>query len=301
MPNNEVDSLEGLGERISRFVLYLVLETAEKRLDTMKPAATILDFDRVYEIQTSFKGKSYEWIDVTDLRHTNGYCDFRALAVIRERLKGRKARPIAFFGTGNYHYVTHVFLSDIEMPFTLVLFDHHTDLSEPPAPSITSCGAWVATSLQRLPLLRHVVIIGADPDFARTIPSRFRSKVSLFPEGGPDWQDLRVKRAIISAIPTPGVYISIDKDVLRKPDAITDWDQGSMKLEQLLDLVKNIMMHKDVRGLDIGGEYPLSLARDFGRCLEAARVNERANRRILTVALRGKRGGAAPSSPSVSA
>ena len=46
----------------------------------------------------------------------------------------------------------------------------------------------------------------------------------------------------------------------REPDAITDWDQGSMKLEQLLDLVKYMMMHKDVIGMDIGGEYPVSLA-----------------------------------------
>ena len=142
----------------------------------------------MYELQTSFKGKNYEWIDVTDLRHTNGYCDLKALAVIRERLKRRRARPIAFFGTGNYHYVTHVFLSDIDMPFTLILFDHHTDLSEPPSPSITSCGAWVATSLQRLPLLRHVVIIRGKARFCSNDPSRFRSKVSVFPEGGPDWE-----------------------------------------------------------------------------------------------------------------
>jgi len=229
------------------------------------------------------------------LRNTNGYFDLRALAVIRKRLKGRRARPIAFFGTGNYHYVTHILLSDIEVPFTLILFDHHTDLAEPPCATITSCGAWVATSLQRLPLLRHVVIIGTSPDLAQTIPSRFRSKVSVFAEGGPDWTEPSVKQAVISAIPTYSAYISIDKDVLREPDAITDWDQGSMKLGQLLDLVKLIMTHKDVRGMDIGGEYPFSLARDFGRCLEAARINERANRRILTVALRSRRRGASPS------
>jgi len=276
----------------------LVRETEDRGLDAVKPLATILNFDRVYELQTGFKGKGFEWIDVTDLRHTCGYCDFAALEVVRERLKGRKARPIAFFGTGNHHYVTYVLLSDINVPFTLVLFDHHTDLADPPDPAVTSCGAWVATSLERLPCLRHVVLIGVGPDFARTIPDRFCSKISAFPEGGPDWTKSWVKRAILSAVPTDSVYISIDKDVLREPDAVTDWDQGSMKLEQLLELIEYIMLYKDVRGVDIGGEYPVSLGRGLARCLEAARINERANRRLLTVALGRSGQGAAPSVPA---
>lgn len=260
----------------------------------MRPLAAILNFDHVYELQPSFQGKSYEWIDVTDLRQTCGYCDLSTMAVIRQKLKGRKAGPIAFFGTGNYHYVTYAFLAEIEVPFTLVLFDHHTDLAEPPCPSVTSCGAWVATAVEQLSLLRRVVIIGAGLELAETIPSRLRSRVSVFPEGGPDWRGLPVKRAIISAIPTCSCYISIDKDVLQEPDAVTNWDQGSMKLEQLLDLLKYIMAHKEVLGLDIGGEYPVSLAGDFGRALLAARVNEGANRRILKAALRSKGHGASP-------
>lgn len=259
----------------------------------MKPVATILNFDHVYELQTSFRDRCYEWIDVTDVRHTNGYCDLAALAIIRERVK-RRRQPITLFGTGNYHYVTHLFLSDVKVPFTLVLFDHHADSQEPPCVSMTSCGAWVTTSLDRLPFLRHVVIIGAKPDAVNTIPLRCRSKVSVFPENGSDWMDPLVKEAIVSVIPTCSVYISIDKDVLRQPDAITDWDQGSMKLEQLLALIWHIALYKDICGLDIGGEYPLSFARDFGLCLQAAKINERANRRILAVTLGSRRHDTSP-------
>ena len=180
----------------------------------MRPLAAILNFDHVYELQPSFQGKSYEWIDVTDLRQTCGYCDLSTMAVIRQKLKGRKAGPIAFFGTGNYHYVTYAFLAEIEVPFTLVLFDHHTDLAEPPCPSVTSCGAWVATALEKLPLLRRAVIIGAGLELAETIPSRLRSRVSVFPEGGPDWRGLPVS-VPLSLLSPPAAAIGIDKDVLR--------------------------------------------------------------------------------------
>ena len=33
---------------------------------------------------------------------------------------------------------------------------------------------------------------------------------------------------ILSAVPTDSVYISIDKDALRSPDAVTDWDQSAV-------------------------------------------------------------------------
>ena len=41
----------------------------------MRLLAAILNFDHVYELQPSFQGKSYEWIDVTDLE-----ADLRVIA-----------------------------------------------------------------------------------------------------------------------------------------------------------------------------------------------------------------------------
>lgn len=260
----------------------------------MKSAATILNFNHVYELQTGFRGTNFEWFDFTDIRNTNGYCDLAVLAAIHQRLRQRKQSAVAFFGTGNYHYITYLFLSEIKVPFTLVLFDYHTDLNESAYTSVISCGAWVATSLKRLPLLQRVVLIGVNPAYAQTIPQLYRSKVRVFPATEVTWTESEVKKTILSAIPTRSVYISIDKDVLRPSDALTDWDQGDMKLEELLHLVWYIALHKYVCGFDIGGEYPVSFGSNFRQCLQAAKLNEKANRLLLAVILRSKGYDSAP-------
>ena len=46
------------------------------------------------------------------------------------------------------------------------------------------------------------------------------------------FQTKKSKSRSISKVQT--VYISIDKDVLRKQDAITDWSNGNMTLMQMI-------------------------------------------------------------------
>lgn len=228
-------------------------------------------------------------MDLSDVRQTSSYCDRKALAVIRGRLRKHKTRPVVFLGTGNYHYVSYLLLEDVELPFTLVLFDYHTDMLPPLCESVTSCGSWVMSSIERFPLLKHVVIIGAKGKRVPTIPARYREVVSVFTDDGVGWRDQSKKAKILSAIPTDDVYVSIDKDVLSEHDAITNWDQGSMRLEQLLELIGHITMHKNVCGLDICGEYPLSFAKGIALIKKAARTNERANRSILRTVLKKRR------------
>ena len=124
-----------------------------------KIGIAVLNFDQTYQLQPCLKKKCYEWIELTDARHTSSYCDMKALAVIGERLGKRKSKGISLLGSGNYHYVTYLFLSRIQLPFTLVLFDYHTDMLSPPCQSLMSCGSWVTTSIEKLPLLKHVVLM----------------------------------------------------------------------------------------------------------------------------------------------
>jgi arginase family enzyme len=260
----------------------------------MRPLATILNFDHVYQMQPKLKRGRFDWIDLSDVRHTNCYCESEALAIIQKRLRSRKAKAIALSGSGNYHYVTYLFLSDVEMPFTLVLFDHHTDMLPSPCDSVISCGSWVTTSIEECPLLKHVVIIGARSDLAGIVPAEYSSRVSVFQEGTLGWVEPSTKHAILSAIPTRNVYVSIDKDVLDEDDAITNWDQGDMRLEELLDLLSFIARHKDICGLDLCGEYPLSVTPNLSRCMQVARINEKTNRRIFAALLGMRQEGAIP-------
>src|SRR5262249_657751 len=60
---------------------------------------------------------------------------------------------------------------------------------------------------------------------------------------------------IIGAIPTTAVWVSIDKDVLPESYGVTNWDQGQMPLDALLQALRSIVAQKRVVGADICGEY----------------------------------------------
>jgi len=184
-------------------------------------------------------------------------------------------------GSGNYHYVTYLLLSEIKKPFTLVLFDHHTDMMESPGATIVSCGSWVLKSMEELPLLKKVVIIGARQGTKWKIPSHLKRKISIL-ENVPPGTLEPVIRSIISSLPTNLVYVSIDKDVLDRTEVLTDWEQGTMKLQVLIGLLSSIAKYREICGIDICGEYPVSPVAIFHPEYRGAlRKNERVNQMLL--------------------
>lgn len=243
-------------------------------------SVNVLDFDQVYSAQTYFRKTHYKRINLSDITSTNRYCEKKSLITIDKRLKKYRDGGITFIGSGNYHYVTYLLMSEVRCPFTLILFDHHTDMMETPCESLVTCGSWVSKSLQNLPMLKKVVIIGTREDLVESIPKHLHKKVSVLSEEVVGQAD--IKKYIKSAIATNNVYISIDKDVLEESEAVTNWDQGQMKLMQLLNLVKFIAMHNRICGIDVCGEYPYSPIASFdGQTLEAIKKNDRANFKIL--------------------
>lgn len=248
----------------------------------MKGLVTILNFDDVYRTQSFCQKTDCEWIDLSDVRNANRYCETQSLAVIKKRLLNRNHKGVTFIGSGNYHYVSYLLLSEIQSPFTLVLFDHHTDMMAAPSPELISCGSWVLNAMKRLPLLRKVVIIGAKENLAVALSDEYKKKVTLFTDQCTRWDSEKMKNAIFSVIPTGNVYISIDKDVLNKSEAVTNWDQGNMRLTQLMHILQYIMVSKKICGVDVCGEQAHSPADYFRReYIQAARTNEKANKSIL--------------------
>lgn len=303
----------------------------------MGDGVTVLDFDHSYQWQAFLRDPSVEWIDLTDLTGTKRFCAAETLAVIRERLSKRTRRGVTLIGSGSYHYITYLLLAEIDRPFSLVLFDHHADMMEPPDESVVSCGSWVWKALRELPLLKQVFIIGVDPKGSRgaaglqaaggaarapandrqplntpasEVPSRtsgltapfrgtatplapaltarlpnldphLRRKVFIF-EPVNEENAKTILPAIISCLSTYDVYISVDKDVLDPTEAITDWDQGTMKLAVLTRLIRAIADHRRVCGADICGEYPISPVDAYSpRHRLALRKNAQANRILL--------------------
>lgn len=246
----------------------------------MKNLISVLDFDQVYHPQTYFKNTNYQWINLLDVEHTNSYCEEEALLSIKDRLKQRKNRGVTFIGSGNYHYVTYLLMAEIQSPFTLVLFDHHTDMMSAPSDSILTCGSWVMRSLEFLSMLKKVIIIGTRDDLTETIPADLNRKVSVVSEE--QVGSSRIEEYVKSSIETKNVYVSIDKDVLNQSEALTNWDQGNMRLSQIFSLMEQIAINKRICGVDVCGEYPYNAAERFSyeNC-QAIRVNDRTNSKIL--------------------
>ncbi|OUM86107.1 MAG: hypothetical protein BAA01_01900 [Bacillus thermozeamaize] len=247
----------------------------------MCSGVTVLDFDHSYHQQAHLQNPAYEWLDLSDIPGTKRYCAAESLSVIRQRLRKRKKRGVTLIGSGNYHYVTYLLLSEMKMPFSLVLFDHHTDMMEPLGATVVSCGSWVLKAVEELPLLKKVVIIGARHGTKWKIPFHLKRKISILENVPPGTAETLV-RSIVSLLPTNVVYISIDKDVLDRTEVVTDWEQGTMKLQVLIGLLRGIAKYREICGIDICGEYPVSPVAMFRpEYRGAVRKNARANQVLL--------------------
>lgn len=180
--------------------------------------------------------------DFSALEGTNCYCSEESAAQIRQAISGLPLCAVHKIGTGDYHYITLFWLERIEEPFTLVLFDNHPD-DQPTAfsPDTLSCGSWVSES--------------------RKLPHCVNSIWINTPEN--TWG-----REPVAAL--PGVYISIDLDVLSREYARTDWDQGTMTLDELIEAIEEIKKSSRIFGVDIcGGLTPQKGATDDDLALNA--------------------------------
>ena len=185
----------------------------------------------------------YEDVDVdcSDIGGTNCYCDDVAMKEIEERLSSVDTDAIHFIDSGNYHYLSLVFLRRIKEEFALVVFDNHTDYQEVAFGGLTSCGAWIREAVETIPNLKLVFLIGAEK--AAVAETDFDEKVICInnTEGLMDVYNLDVP-----------IYVSIDKDVLIEEECTANWSQGKMTVSELTGILKSIS--KDgLLGVDVCG------------------------------------------------
>ncbi|MBF0561670.1 MAG: arginase [Alphaproteobacteria bacterium] len=201
----------------------------------------------------------------------------QAMVAFAERLAQAPSPPgcgvnITFLGSGDFHHLCPLLLTALLEPVTLLHFDNHPDWTRF-APR-THCGAWVNRALE-LPLVARVVTLGPCsrdllyPYFkGANLAALRQGRLHLFPwrppprRGGSlpawrcvadDWEPFL--DTLLASLPTEAVWVSIDKDVLRPEDAITNWDQGRMPLSALLVALRRIRAARRLLGVDICGEF----------------------------------------------
>ena len=223
----------------------------------------VCSFSGVYEDQ-GFSVPGAVCIDFRDLAGTSCYCTAeeeieRRICCLQDGIMsgkacGRKSRKsskagelprLRWIDSGDYHYMTYILAKREREPFSLLLLDNHPDNQEPEFGDVLSCGSWV----NRLPdSCREVLTIGPE--------------TKDYPSG---WA--KGKR----------VYISLDKDIMSKEYARTDWSQGEYSLKQIEGIIKQVAEEGTITAIDICGE--LSMAK--GATPEDLTINRITNTRLL--------------------
>ena len=227
----------------------------------MKKNLVIMNFSHIYENEKFFCNEDYKWIDCTNINGTNGYCDNEAFNALEEKVQALGAEGIHFIDSGNYHYVSELWINKIKKDFTLVVFDHHSDMMKPAFGDILSCGSWVMDELEKNPYLKKVILIGVSKEQKETIQSKYLDKIACITD-----EDLlneeTLRKININKDKLP-IYISIDKDVLNKDIVNTSWDQGTMTFDELKYILEIFIKNKEIIGLDICGENEISKVEDI--------------------------------------
>ncbi|MEA2625287.1 MAG: hypothetical protein QOD06_1332 [Candidatus Binatota bacterium] len=236
--------------------------------------ALILDFDR--SVRALVDSTS---IDLTEWQQRIRYaCSARDLRSLEAVLDGPPATlpPVTFLGSGDFHHVSLPLIRRWESRgrFQVVVFDNHPDNMR--YPWGIHCGSWVH-HVCALPFVSAVTVIGiTSSDVAwqhlweNHLAALYRGKLSYL--------CLRKIPALARIVALPGlhdlsgerhrlvevvaerilgervdpIYLSIDKDVLAREAVVTNWDQGILRVEEVVGILRRLRQR--IFAADVTGE-----------------------------------------------
>ena len=218
----------------------------------------VFSFSEAYEKEGFLQWLQKEADEVLyrDFRALEGcccYCDESAQEAIEMALEGPLPR-LRWLDSGDYHYLSYLLAKRQQDPFHLVLLDNHPDNQAPAFGGVLSCGGWVKEARERLDKLRDILTVG--------------------PEGG----EKEVSARWVEARRGEKVYVSLDKDIMHREYARTDWSQGAYGLEEVKRMLALLMENMEVVAVDICGET----APSKGATGEDLRINLETNKELYS-------------------
>ena len=238
----------------------------------------IMNFSGIYKNQNFYKNYAEEeifWTELSDLSGCNCYCDAEASDRIRKEIQAFTGKGLHFIDSGNYHYMTRLWLEKLQIPFRLLVFDNHTDMQPPAFGGLLSCGGWIVASLEELSLLQEVILVGPDEEAYTQVEPDLQQKVLFLSREKLSTMTAEEKEGFFNNLSEDlPLYVSVDKDVLCKGDASTTWSQGDMHLSELMSFLELVLERQNILGMDVCGECDMdSCSEDF--------LNDHANEAIL--------------------
>lgn len=216
----------------------------------------ICNFSGIYDLYREELNEGCLFIDMKDIKGTCGYCSDDAICSIRGRLASVSAQDVHLIDNGNYHYLTKLWIEKLDEKFDLIVFDHHTDMQQSAFGDVLSCGSWILHVLDDDNIkCNKIILIGPPKDSLRFIDNKFRDRLIYIPEE--DIEDFLEDddnvflKMYKSEFP---LYISIDKDLISKSEFMSNWDQGNICADQIIEIIKKISINRKIIGADICGE-----------------------------------------------
>jgi arginase family enzyme len=213
---------------------------------------------------------------VVDARSWGPALRFSAPPRLVERFYREHERDLAaaflLYGSGDFHYLTALRLRAIAEPTVLVSFDNHPDWDV--RPPKWACGGWINRALE-LPNVPRASIWGCG-NFECWWPHQIFGNrraeragiLAVHPWADDrDEKDRQRKGAILrdnwrqcfegfsKSVAGKNIYLTIDLDCLRLEEAVTNWESGRFKVNDLEWALRNLRACCRIVGGDICGAY----------------------------------------------
>ncbi len=211
----------------------------------------LFHFSGAYRQQDFYKGEDIEEIDCEHLYGTNCCLDEKTREWLEKEIAVKGTGGIHFLDSGNYHYMTRLWMEQIRQPFDLLVLDHHTDMDFPMLEELLTCGSWLRNALEGQENMKEVYLIGPEQKDVERIGDYHKGKMHIMTQ-----EQMHQGNRPEEAKDGFPIYISIDKDVLGEQWARTAWTQGDMTLEEMCHILDSFIRKREVLGIDICGEAP---------------------------------------------
>lgn len=211
--------------------------------------------------------------------------------IIEERIRNSPKGSITFLGSGDFHHISEILISQFTGPIAVISFDFHPDWDT--LPPRLGCGSWVTEVLKKKNISKFILLGVSSKDIGvfsiqtgnlnslkndrleiypyahcptRVFLKQVPKNISIATERGAFynkiyWHELKAVNLadffleVLQRMPVKDVYVSIDKDCLTRKYAVTNWEEGKLCLEELLSILRMIKENLNIVGMDICGDY----------------------------------------------